>query len=598
MKSTNWENKIKTIYQTLQILKIAALLFLIISTSTNAQDPSQSVINISKITSWVSEEGFHDWVVFAGNNSYFNGSYPNGLPVGVIFSEGIVWGGLVYDGQPTKVRVNGNTYGTGCSPITRLFRVRTDYYKADLTTDAASFFNKAKNEITVEEIEQIKNQYEKDWNEWPAEKGAPYFDIDGDGKYNPDIDVPGVPDAVQTIWINYNDSLSEANYGSPPIGLEVQETHWAYTSREPLGNVIYRKIDLIYKGTSLSIPNSQIDSMYILEWSDIDVGNGANDFAGCDTALNLGYGYNGTNSDQLYAQFNLPPPAVGYSILQGVSKFTGNNADSAIFNYKWRKRYKFFNSKPFNGFVYQGTGGTWIDPNFNYEGTLQFYNLMRGSLPRPEYPTFAAFPPMVADYTSTGFYLLDGDPVTGTGKIDGVIDGIGERRFYVINGPFSMNLGDTAEVVIALVGGMGDNNLSSITNLRYNTKSANLFYNYFVEDMTAGKIQVTPPDRTKPDLIPDNYVLYQNYPNPFNSGTTIKYNLPEAAFVSLVLYDILGREVKRLVNEEQQAGKYSVKFEAGDLSSGVYFYKISFNNLSNKLVFDGLNKAMKLILMK
>ncbi len=242
--------------------------------------------------------------------------------------------------------------------------------------------------------------------------------------------------------------------------------------------------------------------------------------------------------------------------------------------------------------------GTWSDPDFDYKGTLQFFNIMRGYISRPGYPSKYPYPEVVADYTSTGFYLLAGDPVTGTGKIDGVIDGPGVRELYTISGPFSMNLGDTAEVVIALVGGTGDNNLSSITNLRYNTKSASLFYNYFVEDMTAGKIQVTPPDRTKPDLIPDNYVLYQNYPNPFNSGTTIKYDLPEAAFVSLVLYDILGREVKRLVNEEQQAGKYSVKFEAGDLSSGVYFYKISFNNLSNKLVFDGLNKTMKLILIK
>lgn len=589
----------KNPYLTSGFFTVIIFLSILINSTSNAQDPSQSLINISKITSWVKDDGFHDWLlIFAGNKSYFNGSYPNGLPVGVVFSEGIVWGGLVYDGQPTKVRVNGNTYDTGCYPITRLFRVRTDYYKADLTTDAASFFNKEKNEVTNEEIEIIKNQYEKDWNEWPTEKGAPYFDIDKDGKYNPDVDVPGIPNAVQTIWINYNDSLSEKLYGSPPIGLEVQETHWAYTNIDPLGNVIYRKIDLIYKGTSLSIPNSKIDSMYVLEWSDIDVGGNTSDFVGCDTALNLGYGYNADNFDRLYAQFNLPPPAVGYTILQGVSKFTGNYADSAIFNYKWRKGYKYFNSKPFNGFVYQGTGGSWSDPSFNYEGTLEFYNLMRGSLPLTGYPQFYPFPASVADYTTTGFYLLAGDPVTGTGKIDGVVDGPGERRFYVISGPFSMNLSDTAEVVIALVGGMGDNNLSSITNLRYNTKSAALFYNYFVEDMTAGKIQVTPPDRPKPDLIPDDYVLYQNYPNPFNSTTTINYNLPEAAFVNLVLYDILGREVKRLVNEEQQAGKYSVKFEAGDLSSGVYFYKISFNNMSNKLVFDGLNKTLKLILVK
>ena len=169
---------------------------------------------------------------------------------------------------------------------------------------------------------------------------------------------------------------------------------------------------------------------------------------------------------------------------------------------------------------------------------------------------------------------------------------------WLMNGPFSMNLGDTAEVVIALVGGMGDDHLASVTDLKNNTKAANLLFNYFVEDMTNGTIQVPPPDRILPNTVPENYVLYQNYPNPFNSTTTIKYELPEPAFVNLIIYDVLGREVKRLVNEEKPAGKYTVQFDAGNLSSGVYLYKISFDNASNKMVFDGLNKTMKLILVK
>jgi len=330
------------------------LLSVLVNTPLYSQNPKQSVINVSKITSWVSEEGFHDWIV--GDNG-FNGSYPNGKPVGVIFSEGIVWGGLVYDGQSQKVRVSGNTYGTGCSPITRLFRVRTDYYKTDLTTDAASFFNKDKSKITDEDIEIVKNQYEKDWNEWPADKGAPYFDEDKDGTYNPDIDVPGVPGALQTIWINYNDSRSESNYGSIPIGLEVQETYWAYTEANPLGNVIYKKVDIIYKGTSTSSPESKIDSMYICQWSDTDLGNSTDDFIGCDTTLNLGYTYNSKDPDSEYEKFGLAPPAVGHSFLQGISKYTGNIVDSAIINFKWRLGYKYFNSKPLTVSILHRTGG-------------------------------------------------------------------------------------------------------------------------------------------------------------------------------------------------------------------------------------------------
>ena len=582
----------KKFYNPLKLFKVL-LISILINVAVIAQNPSQSLIDVSNITSWVSDSGFHDWPI----DKNFNGSYPNGLPVGVIFSEGINWGGLVYDGNTQLVRVNGNTYSSGCSPITRLYRVRTDYYDADLTNDAANFFIKAIKNITPGEIETIKNQYETDWNEWPADRGAPYYDADKDGKYNPDVDIPGVPGALQTIWINYYDELSNLLYGSDPIGLQIQETYWTYTSINPLGNVIYKKVDFIYRGTSSTSADSKIDSMYIHEWCDPDIGWFTDDLVGCDTTLNLGFAFNSTDSDLLYDQYNIAPPAVGYSILQGASSYTGNYSDSAIINFKWRKGYRYFRSRPLNGFVYQGVGGSWSDPSFDYEGSLEYYNIMRGFLPYPVYPRGTPFPAVLTDYTSSGFYLLDGDPITGTGKIDGIYDSPGSRRFYVITGPFNMNLGDTAEVVIALVGGMGDNHLASVSNLKYNTKGAIDYYNFIVQEMTNGSINIS-SGRPKAYLTPDNYVLFQNYPNPFNSFTTFKYEIPEQAFVKLIIFDVLGREVKRLVNEEKTAGRYSVSFDAKDLSSGVYFYRITFDNASNKLVNDGLTKTMKFILLK
>lgn len=563
---------------------------LVFNTPTLAQNPKQSLINVSKITSWVTEEGFHNWII---SDNSFNGSYPNGLPIGVIFSEGICWGGLVYDGQNQKVRVNGNTFGTGCSPITRLFRVRTDYYKVDLINDAASFFNKNKNEVTEEEINQIYNQYEKDWNEWPADKGAPYYDIDKDGKYNPDIDVPGVPGALQTLWICYNDDISELNYGSIPIGLEVQETHWAYTNLDPLGNVIYRKIDLIYKGTSNSLPNSQIDSMYICQWSDIDLGTPNDDFIGCDTMLNLGYVYNSKDPDTKYEKFGLVPPAVGYSILQGVSNYTSNYSDSAIFNFRWKRGYKYFNSKPLYVAILTRTGGCFADPQYNYNGTLEFYNLMSGYLPVPRYPDRR----LGCEFIGYGTYMLPGDPVIGTGQIDGITDGPGDRRMWLMNGPFSMNLGDTAEVVIPLIAGMGDNHLASITELRNNTSAANTFYNYFVEEMTAGTIQVAPPDRMSP-ILPTEYILYQNYPNPFNSYTRFNFEQPKDAHVSLIVYNMLGEKIAVVIDEFLLAGSHKVTSDFKGLASGVYLARIKFENEDSNKATDKLTKSLKLILLK
>ncbi len=76
-------------------------------------------------------------------------------------------------------------------------------------------------------------------------------------------------------------------------------------------------------------------------------------------------------------------------------------------------------------------------------------------------------------------------------------------------------------------------------------------------------------------ILPERRLLLSNFPNPFNSTTTIEYSLPEAGHVNIEIYDLLGRKVATPVDEEQEAGAYQVVWDAGDRSSGVYFYKIT-----------------------
>jgi hypothetical protein len=73
----------------------------------------------------------------------------------------------------------------------------------------------------------------------------------------------------------------------------------------------------------------------------------------------------------------------------------------------------------------------------------------------------------------------------------------------------------------------------------------------------------------------NDYSLSQNYPNPFNPNTKIDYSIKERGFVQLKVYDVLGKEVVELVNEEKQAGIYSVKFDGNSLPSGLYFYRLT-----------------------
>ncbi len=89
--------------------------------------------------------------------------------------------------------------------------------------------------------------------------------------------------------------------------------------------------------------------------------------------------------------------------------------------------------------------------------------------------------------------------------------------------------------------------------------------------------------------IPEHFALLQNYPNPFNPSTTIKYSVPAGVHITLQIFDILGRNVATLVNEEKLPGKYEVKFDASHLSSGVYFYQLRSYNY---------NEIKKLLLIK
>jgi len=89
--------------------------------------------------------------------------------------------------------------------------------------------------------------------------------------------------------------------------------------------------------------------------------------------------------------------------------------------------------------------------------------------------------------------------------------------------------------------------------------------------------------------LPNDFILKQNYPNPFNPSTKIEYSIPEASFVQLKVYDILGNEVATLVNEEQSAGTYRADFTANNLASGFFVAQLRAGNYT---------KTIKMTLMK
>jgi len=96
-----------------------------------------------------------------------------------------------------------------------------------------------------------------------------------------------------------------------------------------------------------------------------------------------------------------------------------------------------------------------------------------------------------------------------------------------------------------------------------------------------------PSDVEGKDVLPSEFILKQNYPNPFNPSTSIKYAISSRQFVTLKLFDVLGNEIAVLVNEEKSLGSYEINFDAGKLSSGVYYYQLRAGSLvqTKKMIY-------------
>ena len=105
------------------------------------------------------------------------------------------------------------------------------------------------------------------------------------------------------------------------------------------------------------------------------------------------------------------------------------------------------------------------------------------------------------------------------------------------------------------------------------TKSGFLFagMDYYGIYKSANKVVTT---LNEENTVPSKFELMQNYPNPFNPSTSIEYSVPSNEYVLLKVYDLLGNEVHTLVNERQSAGNYEVNFDASNLTSGIYFYRL------------------------
>ncbi len=431
-------------------------------------------LDINQISTQFVNDGDSDYDPLHGTSGLV---YPKGSGKTACFEAGLLWGAYVKGDD--QVRVGGSAYRHGLQPgIIKadgtpddpnadkysIYRVRPDIYPGGPAVDLG---NEANNEGT--DAASLRARYEHDWTNWPADLGAPYDDKNGDGKYEPGTDVPGVPGADQTIWFVANDQNAGKTtflYGAQPLGVEMQATIWAYNQQGALGNMYFRKYKIINKGSQ----KNELDSMYVSMWADVDDGGAGDDFVGVDTTLSLQYCYNATATDEIYGATT---PAIGFDFFQGPA--VDSPGDSAIFD---GKRVYDKRNLPMTAAYYFANGDANIGdpPQGVVDGSTQFYRFFKGEYGISGQP----FVDPISGKTTT--FALSGDPQTRTGWLDGKDLPPGDRRQGSASGPFTMMPGDTQEVVVAeiVAGDMpGVDRLAAIGLLKFYDQQAQLAYDNF-----------------------------------------------------------------------------------------------------------------------
>jgi hypothetical protein len=369
-----------------------------------------------------------------------------------------------------------------------------------------------------------------DYLEWPDSLGAP-VEWDGDPRMSGD----------QMLWTVFNDANPErhtlSDGSTEPMGIEVHQLSWEGTAWV-FDRILYVEYKLYNRG-----PNN-ITDFYIGIFDDPDLGWAGDDLFGCDSIADEAFAYNASDTDDVYGS---PPPAFGLKLLRG--PLVPSSGDTAIFDGGKIPDYR---NLPMTSFVSYVNG---TDP----ENPQEVYNLLQG-LQKNGSPL-----------PNGTRYSFPGDPVTGVGDLDPV----GGNKHWVMGmGPFDFHPGDSQYVMIKM--GIGQGYVRSIGNLRYVLRYPNFY----------------PTDVTEPGQeLPDDFSLSQNYPNPFNPTTVIRFSLPTRENVSLEIFNVLGQEVKSLVDGELPRGEHITTWDGTDRSgnrqpSGVYFYRLKAGNYiqSRKMV--------------
>ncbi|MCZ7602033.1 MAG: T9SS type A sorting domain-containing protein [Melioribacteraceae bacterium] len=475
-------------------------------------------------------------------------------------------GGFILSGYS-----NGNLIANGVAPPSLI----EDYLPGNVNTAPESDDN------IVYSVFSTDTPFGQSWQDWKTavDQGAYFYDGDDDGVYNPlDKNSNGQWDADEdkpdilfdaTYFTVYNDAVPQSNRKFntvTPQGIEIRQTAFASSNNTLLSNTVFFRYSIVNTGMIADTLKDVIFSPY----TDNDIGDHNDDLVGCDTLLQSAIAYNRPGYSD--AKFGINPPAIYTTILQGPLKFTGNNNDIAF-----NKLGPDLGVVEYPGFVnvgieahvhYQSADPTVGDPGNAIEQRYFHLGTTRSGMVLD--PCNWNLGHVINQECSNVIPYLwySGDPVTQTGWIN---SNPTDQRQIVSSGKFDLIKNEPIDIIVAYTAERGTDALNSITKTRESVE-------YLFEEYERNFSTIVSVD-DKPEEVVNEFSLSQNYPNPFNPSTTIKFTVPldvkrETSITKLVVYDILGREIKTLVNEVKAPGTYEVTFNASQLASGVYFYRL------------------------
>lgn len=390
--------------------------------------------------------------------------WPAGSGKYVIFSEGCVVGGRMGG----EVRIGGATYRPGlqAGPI------KADGRAADPKDPAHRIYRVCRMNrtqfllLTQTEQAHLRN----DLLEWPAIMGAPWIDADNDGWYQPDFDAwldgTGTTDApdfpgTEALWYVSNDLDATRTYnlfGTTPMGLEFQVLAWAGTGSDQTNRTVFVRHTIINKGTE------EITDFHIARWVDPDLGNAADDLVGVDTTLGMMFAYNGNSPDAVYGA---QTPALGIVWLQ--TPIVPSPGDVARFGDGLREGYR---NIPLQSFAfYINSDPIYSDPDLGtQEGGEQMLNYLHGRLWDGS--------PYIDPYSGTDIkFPIAGDPLLRNGWVDGQLHEPEDRRMLSACGPITFAPGDTQQVLLATIIGLGASPMQSLQDAKQMAYSLKRLYN-------------------------------------------------------------------------------------------------------------------------